>query len=42
MEVLGDMTPREMEVLLVQLAEGETEQSSGTFDFRQFAAMKGE
>ena len=42
MEVLGDMTPREMELLLMQLAEGETEQSGGTFDFRQFAAMKGE
>ena len=42
MEVLGDMTSREMEVLLTQLAEGETEQGGGTFDFRRFAAMKGE
>ena len=42
MEVLGDMTSREMEVLLTQLAEGETEQGGGTFDFRRFVAMKGE
>ena len=42
MEVLGDMTSREMEVLLTQLAEGETEQGGGTFDFRRFAARKGE
>ena len=42
MEVLGDMTSREMEALLTQLAEGETEQGGGTFDFRRFAAMKGE
>ena len=42
MEVLGDMTSREMEVLLTHLAEGETEQGGGTFDFRRFAAMKGE
>ena len=42
MEVLGDMTSREMEVLLTQLAEGETEQGGGAFDFRRFTAMKGE
>lgn len=43
-EVLGDLTPREMERLLLCLAEGEApeEQSDGTFDFGKFAAMKGE
>lgn len=41
MEVLRDMTPGEMETLLVWLADGEPEQS-GSFDFERFAAMKGE
>ena len=42
--MLGDLTPREMERLLLCLAEGEApeEQSDGTFDFGKFAAMKGE
>ena len=44
MEVLRDLTPREMERLLGQLAEGETEiePSNPAFDPEQFAAMRGE
>ena len=43
-EVLRDLTPREMETLLLRLAEGEAapEERSGAFDFQRFAAMRGE
>ena len=43
-EVLRDLTPGEMEELLVWLAEGETppEESGGAFDLQRFADMKGE
>ena len=43
-EVLRDLTPREMETLLLRLAEGEaaSEECSGAFDFQRFAAMRGE
>ena len=44
-EVLRDLTPREMEtLLLLHLAEGEAapEERSGAFDFQRFAAMRGE
>ena len=43
-EVLRDLTPREMETLLLRLAEGEAapEECSGAFDFQRFAAMRGE
>ena len=43
-EVLRDLTPREMETLLLRLAEGEAlpEERGGTFDLQRFADMKGE
>ena len=43
-DVLRDLTPREMETLLLRLAEGEAapEERSGAFDFQRFAAMRGE
>ena len=43
-EVLQDLTPREMERLLHWLAEGERppEQAGGAFDFQRFETMKGE
>lgn len=43
-EVLRDLTPREMETLLLRLAEGEAapEERSGAFDLQRFAAMRGE
>ena len=43
-DVLRDLTPREMEPLLLRLAEGEAapEERSGAFDFQRFAAMRGE
>lgn len=43
-EVLRDLTPREMETLLLRLAEGEAapEERSGVFDFQRFTAMRGE
>ena len=44
MEVLRDLTPGEMEDLLLRLAEGEAlpEERGGTFDLQRFADMKGE
>lgn len=44
LEVLRDLTPGEMENLLLRLAEGEAlpEESGGTFDLQRFADMKGE
>ena len=43
-EVLRDLTPGEMEDLLLRLAEGEAlpEERGGTFDLQRFADMKGE
>lgn len=43
-EVLRDLTPREMEMLLLRLAEGEpaAEQANGAFDWQRFTEMKGE
>lgn len=39
-----DLTPGEMEDLLLRLAEGEAlpEERGGTFDLQRFADMKGE
>ena len=44
LEVLRDLTPGEMEDLLLRLAEGEAlpEERGGTFDLQRFADMKGE
>ena len=44
LEVLRDLTPSEMEDLLLRLAEGEAlpEERGGTFDLQRFADMKGE
>lgn len=42
-EVLRDLTPREMETLLLRLADGETgaEPANPRFDAERFAAMRG-
>lgn len=44
LEALRDLTPGEMEDLLLRLAEGEAlpEERGGTFDLQRFADMKGE
>ena len=44
LEVLRDLTPGEMEDLLLRLAEGVSlpEEVGGTFDLQRFADMKGE
>ena len=44
LEFLRDLTPGEMEDLLLRLAEGEAlpEERGGTFDLQRFADMKGE
>ena len=44
LEVLRDLTPGEMEDLLLRLAEGEAlpDERGGTFDLQRFADMKGE
>lgn len=39
-EVLRELTPHEMEALLLRLADGESEQVNPGFDPEQFAAMR--